>query len=156
MSSSHWDPCLLNQQMEHVTWNTWGRVYTGSRTSKSLFRWSLHYQSLRILIIIDQSLLTSTYFVRKGSYMSASGSVDACICTTLFALYFTNDHFSISGPLSGFSQPAGRPCRQSGCWQVFPAVHGLGFQTWDGGNDCARDSEDQPGKCRPVAEEFRY
>lgn len=87
--------------------------------------------------------------------MSASGSAHASICTISFALYFTNDSFSPSGPLSGFSQPAGRPRRPSGGRQVFPAVHGLGFQTRDGGNDRARDSEDQPGKRSAVAEEFR-
>lgn len=54
---------------------------------------------------------------------------------------------------SGFSKPASRTCRQSGCWEMLPTLHCLGFQTRDGGNHCARDSKDQPGECSAAAEE---
>lgn len=57
---------------------------------------------------------------------------------------------------SGFSQPESGSCWQSGCWEMFQALHSLGLQTWDGGNDCPWDSEDQLGKCSPSAEEFRW
>lgn len=57
---------------------------------------------------------------------SLIGAVDEAAVACVFAVskrFAVCFHFH----LSGFGQSESRPCRQSGCWEMFQAVHGLGL-----------------------------
>lgn len=142
------------------------RIYTGFWVKRAVSEHYI-YHTIGITIetiIIDQSISLTTSRWRISAktavicqpLLSTLSPLFCCvICSLLPEKPVAGDLVSFSGALSGFSQPASRPCRPSGCWEVFPAVHSLGFQARDGGNNRARDPEDQPGKRRSVAEEFR-